>query len=158
MESGRLIPITRTTYTVVDRGVVTDAQADVSPYGCAYAIPDETLIGSGEKWIACSVPAGFVRRHLAGVDLTHIELTMRWLANPASRYIIGAHLDVVLKNDEPLTVIVTYFQPVRVASGDDIAIPFHGVIALELQPGDHSVPFAGAIDSSGGGSFTVGQL
>jgi|GEM_PF-5173132 len=154
----RLMPIVTTTYTVVDRGVPTNAQTKAAPFGCAYAIPDESFAANDEQWVACSVPAGFVCTHLGGVDLTGIELTMRWLANRAKRYIVGGYLDVLLKNDEPLTIMVTYFQPVSVASGDGVAIPFHGRIAVGPMPGDHSVPFVGAIDSSGGGSFTVGQL
>lgn len=146
----------RTTYTVVDRGVPTAAQANVLPFGCAYAISDDLQVEDPrERWVRCSIGAVFVRRDLADLDLTRIDLTMRWLVNPVNRYIIGGYLDVLLAEPEPVTVTVTYVQPKGLSCGH--VIPFRGTIALDLLPGSHSVPFTGTISPSGAGSFTVGR-
>jgi hypothetical protein len=151
--------IVRTTYTVVDRGVPTGAQTNVLPFGCAYAIPDESTAESPpDRWVPCSLGAVFVRRDLSALDLTRIDLTMRWLASPPDGYIMGGYLDVLLADRNPLTVTVSYEQPGADSVTGGYVIPFRGVIALDQLPWNPSVSFFGSIGPRGAGSFTVGNV
>lgn len=109
-----------------------------------------------EEWVPCSVGAVFARRDLAALDLTGIDLTMRWLVNSSNGYIIGGHLDALLADREPVTVTVTYEQPFAASSEDGFVIPFRGAIALDQLPQNPSVPFSGSIGPRNAGSFTVG--
>lgn len=82
---------------------------------------------------------------------------MRWLVNPTNDCIIGGYLDVLLADSQPVTVTVTYQQPIVDSVNDRYIIPFRGAISLDLLPQIHSVAFAGTIGPSREGSFTVGQ-
>jgi hypothetical protein len=153
----RLARIVRTTYTVVDRGVPTGAQEHVFPFGCAYAMPDELgMETSAECWLPCSIGAVFARRDPSALDLTQIDLTMRWLCSPCDGYIMGGYLDVLLAHGEPVTVTVSYEQAVASLAGGYL-IPFRGAIALDQLAGNPSVSFNGSIGPRGGGLFTVGR-
>lgn len=127
------------------------------PFGCAYAIPNEVAIETpAGHWLPCSIGAVFARRDLSALDLTQIDLTMRWLCSPRDGYIMGGYLDVLLANGEPVTVTVSYEQPVDSLAGG-YHIPFRGAIALDQLPGNRSVSFNGSIGPRGDGSFTVGR-
>jgi len=155
MKCGRLAPILKTTYTVIDRGVPSAAQAAVLPFGCAYAMPTDPCADE-ERWLPCWVTAELRCAQRMSVDLTGIELTMRWLVNPSSHYIMGAYLDVELV-DAPLTVTVTYRQPRVDTCGAGYVIPFGGIIARDDLPGDHRVPYRGNIGPASSGAFIIGQ-
>ena len=153
----RLARIVKTHYTVIDRGVPTGAQLHVLPFGCAYAIPNALAVeGPSDCWQPCAIGAVFVRRDLSALDLTRIDLTMRWLLSPRDGYIMGGYLDVLLTNGEPVTVTVKYDQPIADASTGAYVIPFGGAIALDQLPDNPSVPFHGSIGPGVEGSFTVG--
>ncbi len=62
----------------------------------------------------CSIGAWFARRDLATLNLTRVDMTMRWLANRSTGYIIGGRSDVLLDGG--------------------YIIPFRGAIALDHLP------------------------
>ncbi|MBF6170218.1 hypothetical protein [Nocardia blacklockiae] len=160
MDPSELARIPKTTYTVLDRGIPTTAQAVTMPLGAAYALP-HTLAGTDPTisghWTGRALPARFRRRNLAEIDLTDLALTMRWLVRTEAGYLCGAWLDVATLAFAPITVAVTYRQPAP-AERFGYRIEFTGSIALDHRAGGYALGFAGRFGSSGPGAFTVGQL